>query len=195
MLMAKHLLLLNTVPQERIYSELKKLLLKAPNPSLGLRYLQQIGGLKLYPELQALINCPQPPKHHPEGDVWEHTLLVVDEAAKLRQKAKNPEGLMWAALCHDLGKPQTFKEDNGKISFYGHDAAGADVARKFMLRFTAEKNLINYVSSMVREHMKLYFLYRDKASAAAVRRLAARIDLEELLLLARADDAGHPTEK
>ncbi|NLM51801.1 MAG: CCA tRNA nucleotidyltransferase [Firmicutes bacterium] len=189
-LMAKDLFLLHTIPRERVYGEFKKLLLQAAKPSVGLRYLQKIGGLELFPELQAMVNCPQPPNHHPEGDVWEHTLLVVDEAAKLRPQAKYPEGLMWAALCHDLGKPATYKAENSIITFHGHAAVGAELAQKFMQRFTKEKKLIDYVTTMVKEHMSPFFLYKNNATDAAVRRLAVRIDLDELLLLVRADDAG-----
>ena len=85
--------------------------------SSKLQKLRKDNKLKiLYPEINDLIGVIQSPVHHPEGDVFNHTMMVVDEAAKLRDKAKFPLGFMYAALCHDFGKilTTTIKED-GKI--------------------------------------------------------------------------------
>ena len=75
---------LSELPRERIFEEFRKLLLKAKRPSIGLKAVKQLGVLNYFPELKALIGVPQDPKWHPEGDVWTHTLMVLDEAARLR---------------------------------------------------------------------------------------------------------------
>ncbi len=183
---------LPTLPKERLFEEFKKLLLKAPKPSLGLRLAQEIGVVNtLFPELQSLIGCPQSAKYHPEGDVWEHTLLVVDAAAKLRDKTKNPQTLMFAALCHDMGKPATTKVlHEGKIISHGHERAGVAPTRSFIQRLTRNKKLLQEVTILVKEHMNPYALYKTKASDSALKRLSRRVDVQELLLLAEADRQG-----
>ncbi|MBQ7092943.1 MAG: tRNA nucleotidyltransferase, partial [Clostridia bacterium] len=67
-------------------------------------YFEKYKNTGTFPQLDALIGIEQEPRFHPEGDVWNHTMLVLDKAAQLRNKAKNPLGFMLAALCHDLGK-------------------------------------------------------------------------------------------
>ena len=99
-------------------AELEKALLKAPRPSVFFETLGQMEQLGVwFPEVQALIGVPQEPKFHPEGDVWNHTVLVLDRAAALRAQAEHPRELMFAALCHDFGKPDTTRrDDTGRIA-------------------------------------------------------------------------------
>lgn len=184
---------LSDLPKERIYEEFKKLLLKADKPSIGLRYMQVIGVLeRMHPLLNAIVGCLQDPDHHPEGDVWEHTLMVVDEAAKLRNKSKNAEAFMFAALLHDIGKPVVTEQVNGRIVSRQHDVVGEGLAREFMLTLTNEKDLISKVCVLVRKHMRPFALYRDRdrVSDGALRRFARKADIFEVLLLAEADNAG-----
>lgn len=189
---------LSKVPAERIYGELKKLLMLSPKPSIGLKYLQETGLLEqLHPQLYQMIGCPQEPTHHPEGDVWEHTLLVTDEAAKLKDRAKNPLALMLAALLHDIGKPGTTEERKGKITSYGHDTVGAKMAADFLQNLLCSKALINSVSLLVREHMHPVLLYKqkEKVTDKAIRKLTNRVDLSELLLLSEADFKGRNVDR
>jgi len=184
---------LSDLPKERIFEEFKKLLLKSPKPSIGLRYMQITGVLeKMHPLLAAMVGCPQDPKHHPEGDVWEHTLRVVDAAAKLKNQSEDPEALMFAALLHDIGKPVVTEQVDGRIVSKGHDIAGEGLARDFMKTLTDEKDLISRVAVLVKEHMHPFALYQDrgKISDGTIRRFARRVNLNEVLLLAEADNAG-----
>jgi len=92
---------LEELPKERVWEELKKLLLKAKKPSIGFKIMKDLGILKYFPELKALIGVKQEPKYHPEGDVWIHTLMVIDEMAKLRNgDDKRDLILMLSALCN-----------------------------------------------------------------------------------------------
>ena len=101
---------LDELPKERIFEEFKKLLLLSEKPSRGLETARELGILKAFPEINHLAGIPQDPKCHPEGDVWNHTLRVLDAAATIKTgfDAKDLE-LMLAALCHDLGREPTTK--------------------------------------------------------------------------------------
>ena len=135
---------LSALPPERIFGELEKALMKAERPSVFFRELRRMDQLDFwFPELKKLITVPQPPKYHPEGDVWAHTLLVLDQAAALRERASDPLGLMLAALCHDLGKPDTTGiEADGRLHAFGHDAAGVAVAETFLSRISTPEDLL-----------------------------------------------------
>jgi len=189
---------LDDIKPERILEELRKLLLSAPRPSIGLRYMQEAGILKRrHPMLYQLIGCEQSPVNHPEGDVWEHTLQVVDIAASLKQKSNNPEVLMFAALLHDLGKPSTTRMREGKITAYGHDIQGEKLARSFLRELNASNYLITEVCKLVKEHMHPVLLYKtqDKVSDKAIRKLVNRVNVRELMLLAEADFRGRGVER
>ena len=98
---------LNDLPAERIWGEVEKLLL-APRPSIGLALAMELGVVRaLFPELQALSGCPQEPEWHPEGDVWVHTLQVVDQARRRIDDLPPERSVMLGAVCHDLRKPAT----------------------------------------------------------------------------------------
>ncbi|CFY07724.1 HD/PDEase domain [Syntrophomonas zehnderi OL-4] len=189
---------LDDIKPERILAELSKLLLLAHKPSLGLSYMQETGILKCrHPMLFRLIGCEQSPLNHPEGDVWQHTLQVVDICARLKIKSQDQEVLMFAALLHDLGKPTTTCSRNGKITAYGHDVEGEKLARIFLNQLNASKSLIIGVSKLVREHMHPILLYksRDQVSDKAIRKLVNRVNVRELLLLAEADFKGRGQER
>ena len=100
------------------------MLLKGTQPSIGISFLRESKQLRFFPEIEALIGVPQSPKWHPEGDVWIHTLLSLDAAAKLRVgDGFEDEVLMFGVLCHDLGKPETTQEIDGAIRCHGHEGA------------------------------------------------------------------------
>lgn len=132
------------LPGERLLDEFRKLLLKGVRPSLGLEFLQRTGLIETFPELAALVGVAQDPAWHPEGDVWTHTLMVVDEAARLRGSA-NDEALMFAALCHDLGKAHTTEQDEtGRVRSPAHDRAGVALAETFLERLRVARALTSF---------------------------------------------------
>src|SRR5690606_10395458 len=96
-------------------------------PSVGLALALDLGVVsQLLPELEPLVGCPQEPEWHPEGDVWTHTLLVVDEARRRNGDLDRPRlaSVMLGAVCHDLGKPATTAVVDGRIRSLGHEEAG-----------------------------------------------------------------------
>jgi len=182
---------LKELAKERVFEEFRKLLLKAKKPSIGLELLRELGVLKYFPELKALIGIKQHPIYHAEGDVWRHTLMVVDEMAKLRSGDEKQDLVkMLSALCHDFGKPVTTKIRDGKITAYNHDIAGVELTVSFLKRLTDDKKLIESVSNFVLYHLRVGQLYKGGAKAPAIRRLATKVNLQELELLARADYFG-----
>lgn len=189
---------LPTLSAERIGGELDKLL-AAPEPSKGLTTLRDCGALELFPELKALQDCPQDPKWHPEGDVWVHTLMVTDAAARLvRQHTLSPEEsrlVMLGALCHDLGKPATTAREGDRIRSKGHDVAGAKPTRQFLRRLAITGRRADAVVALVREHLRPMQLYleRDHVSDGAIRRLARRVPIQRLCYVAEADFLGRTT--
>ena len=187
---------LDTLSKERVAGELFKALIKADRPSVFFTVLRDCGQLdEWFPEVKALIGVPQNPAFHAEGDVWNHTMLVLDEAAKLREKAEFPKGFMLSALTHDFGKPLCTEEINGKIHAYGHEFKGLAPAEAFLRRLTNEKRLIEYVLNMTRLHMRPNILAAD---GSAVKKTNAMFDEsvcpEDLILLSAADDRGSISE-
>ena len=184
---------LSALAPERVFGELEKALMKASQPSVFFRELRQMGQLDFwFPELERLIGTPQPPQYHPEGDVWTHTLLVLDQAAVLRDRAEDPLGLMLAALCHDLGKPDATRvEADGRLHAFGHDAGGVPVTEVFLSRISGEKKRRTYVKNMVELHMLPNMLVAQQAGEKVFCRMFDRaVSPEDLLLLAKADALG-----
>lgn len=146
---------LSSLSRERIEGEMKKALLKSEKPSVFFEVLREVNGLDFrFPELKKLIGLRQNPVFHPEGDVWVHTMEVLDRAVKYRERVSKPFPFMMSALCHDLGKTEATEEINGVIHAYNHESLGLPVAEKFLSRITGEKELINYVLNMTFLHMK-----------------------------------------
>ena len=168
--------------QERVAAEWEKLLLKGRKPSKGLSFLRDCGWIDYYPELKALIGCKQEPEWHPEGDVWEHTLRVLDAAATMRHYAETENlVLMLAALCHDFGKPLTTKVDErGRIISHAHDEAGVEPTKAFIRRIWNKKELDD-VMPLVKRHMLPTMFIQNDAPDRAYRRLSLEVRSMELL--------------
>lgn len=180
------------LPGERVMGELEKALLKAARPSVFFEELRKMDQLSLwFPELAALIGVPQNPKHHPEGDVWKHTMLALDEAARLRCDAAKPLWFMLAALCHDFGKAVTTEETGGVLHSYRHETEGLPLVSRFLLRLTRETELTRYVLNMTELHMEPHKMMRQNSHVKSFMKLYDRsVCPEDLLLLDRADYMG-----
>ena len=193
---------LSELSGERVFEEFRKLLLRAARPSLGFEVLESTGQLRFFPELEALRGVEQDPEWHPEGDVWVHTLMVLDVAASLRAGREPGAGdlsLMLAALCHDLGKPSTTERIDGRIRSYRHDVAGVAPTRALLGRMRAPCAVTDEVAALVEHHLAPALFIRNGATAKAYRRLArklarAGINVELLVRVARADHLGRTTE-
>jgi tRNA nucleotidyltransferase (CCA-adding enzyme) len=169
----------STVSRERIEEEFKKLLLRSQRPSLGIRWLHSINRLHdILPELAATVGVEQNPQWHPEGDVFEHTMQALDAAAIIVQKYTNEFDkliLLYAALCHDLGKATTTIIIDGVIKSIGHEKDSKRFTRTMMKRITHNGDLINAVLSLVLYHMMPLQFTSNKAKLSAYKRLANKL--------------------
>ena len=189
---------LSSLSAERIFGELEKAMLKAAHPSVFFRVLRDLRQLDgWFPELRDLIGVPQPAKYHPEGDVWNHTMLVLDQAAALRGRSENPLGLMLSGLCHDLGKAAATKvEADGRVRAFGHEQAGVVVSEQLLSRVTHAKKLKQFVKNNVLLHMKPNMLAAQNAGQKAFNRVFDQaVSPDDLLLLSRADYLGSGREE
>ena len=179
---------------ERIFDEWAKLIRLGERISAGLAFLRAADWLRHFPELDALVGCPQDPEWHPEGDVWVHTGHVMDCFAAARL-GDTWEDLVvgFACLCHDLGKPATTVHADGRWRSPGHEDAGLEPTRRFLGRLTGQHRLVDEVLPLVADHLKPDQLYQAGSSPAAVRRLARRVGrLDRLIRVADADRRGRP---
>lgn len=184
---------LTALAAERVLGELRKALLKAERPSVFFEELRRMGQLSpWFAEVAALIDVPQNPAFHPEGDVWNHTMRVLNEAARLRAQAEEPFGLMLAALCHDLGKASTTTTlDNGRIVSYGHETAGIPLAQELLGRLGASTREQAYVLNMVELHMVPNANVAQHARQKSYNHLFDRsVCPRDLLLLSQSDGRG-----
>ena len=188
---------LHHLPRERIEGELKKALLKAERPSVFFEVLREMEQLEYwFPELSALIGVPQNPVFHAEGDVWNHTMMVLDEAAKLRHQTQNPYWFMLAALTHDFGKAVCTEVKNGVIHAYEHEQKGLPIAETFLKRLTSENKLHRYVLNLVELHMKPNTVAEAGSAVKVTTRMFDRaVDPEALVCIALADDLGRIAQK
>lgn len=185
---------LSTVAPERVLAEWRKLLMRSRRPSVGLEVLRRARLLRHFPALEALQRVPQPHRSHPEGDVWVHTAMVVDEAARLRDGGDDDEALMFAALAHDFGKPAvTVADADGAVRAPGHERAGVAPATAFLDAMRAPPALVARVCALVAHHLTPGLLVEQGADAGAYRRLAHRLARTDvtLALLARLATANH----
>jgi tRNA nucleotidyltransferase (CCA-adding enzyme) len=190
---------LDDLPPERIRGEIEKLLLQARRPSIGFELALRLGVIdRLFPELRALVGCPQEPDWHPEGDVWIHTLLVIDEARSRIDDLDRPRQLavMLGAVCHDLGKPATTAFVDGRIRSIDHEQAGVGPATAVLDRLNVHTiggfDVRRQVLGITAHHLKpgMFGMSKTPVSDGAFRRLAQKVDLELLARVAKSDCMG-----
>lgn len=192
------------LPPDRITTELEKLLTKAGRPSTGFEFARRIGIVeRLFPEAAALAGVPQEPEWHPEGDVWIHTMMVVDAAAAIARrdglsKAEHRQVLL-GALTHDYGKPATTETVDGRIRSRGHEEAGEGPTREMCARLTFGKDDVEAAVAIAVNHLKPGVFYRarqtgelsDKQYVNAVRKLVRRLGKTSWRVLLAASEADH----
>jgi len=166
-------------------------LLNDEQPSL---YFDEISNTPLFLQypfnlLSKMKQTNQSPRHHPEGNVWNHTMLVVDEAAKVKNESQDKSVFMWAALLHDIGKPDTTKDYRGKITSYDHDKIGAKLSKKFLIELTGDDVFIEKVAVLIRWHMQILFVVNG-LPFADVKEMKKQSSIKEIALLGLCDRLG-----
>ena len=168
------------ISPERIRDELVKIL-TSPDPARGFDLLHESGLLAVWiPELLPMRDCAQSPEHHPEGDVWVHTRLLLTHL-------KNPSPVLaLSALLHDIGKPPTSKTDpDGRIRFFGHEGVGARMAEEILRRLRFPNDEISAITACIANHMA--FKDAPNMRVSTLKRLLARPTFLEELELHRID--------
>jgi poly(A) polymerase len=175
---------INQISAERIRDELVRIL-TSPNRVRGWDLLDSSGLMRvILPEIDAMKGCLQPEQFHPEGDVFQHTRLMLQF---LPEKVSVP--LVFSVLLHDVAKPRTATVDEtGRIRFSGHDRLGAEMTEEIMRRLRFSGAEIEATVEMVRQHM----VFKDvpKMRVAKLKRFMARPTFEDELELHRVDCEG-----
>lgn len=183
--------LIENVSRERIGDEFRKIIL-SDNPSIGMGVAQKLGILaKILPVFENAVDVKQNKEAH-KYDVWEHTLRTLQHAADKKLSLE----LRLAALFHDVAKPITKREEQGKTTFYNHEVVGAKVARETLKNLSFPTETIKKVEKLVRYHM--FFADTDQITHSAVRRLIAKVGRDsiwDLINLRMCDRIGTGTPK
>ncbi|WP_300382126.1 HDIG domain-containing metalloprotein [Clostridium sp.] len=176
---------------QNLYLKIEEHLINDEKPS---NYLNEVYNNKLFKEypfnmLYKLKEAEQSPKYHPEGNAWNHTMMVADEAAKIKYKSEDGKVFMWAALLHDVGKPLTTKVRNGRITSYDHDKVGERLAKEFLTFFINDNSYIDKICNLVRYHMHILYVvnnlpYKD------MKGIKERTNIKEVALLGLCDRLG-----
>jgi poly(A) polymerase len=167
---------------ERIGDEVVRILTDSTAGSArrGFELLDDSGLLApVLPEVAALKGVAQSPDHHPEGDVWVHTLGLLEQLHQPR------ETLALGALLHDIAKPRTAQRTEKRITFYGHCEIGADMAVAICQRLRRSHATWERVAYLVRDHLRL--VHAPEMRLSTLKRFLAHDGIEELLELARLD--------
>ncbi len=186
----------SSLAMERIWNEWLKWATRGKRPSQGLKVLRVCGWIEHYSELAALLGVQQDPIWHPEGDVWIHTLHVCDAAARIADRESLPDDerviLMFAALCHDLGKPSTTEFIDDRWRSPSHASVGVPLTDSFLTSIGCPRHYIEIIQPLVAEHL---VHVQSEATPRTVRRLSVRLgnaSIVQLMRLVEADLAGRP---
>jgi poly(A) polymerase len=179
-----HAVLLEKISPERIRDEFSRIL-TTPRRREGVQHLVDTGLISHFlPELLDTIGCDQPPEWHPEGDVFVHTMIMLEMLAD-----DAPLELCLATLLHDIGKPPTRTiDDDGRIRFNGHDALGAEMAATILRRLRFPNQIVADVTAMVARHMQ--FMHVRQMRTARLKRFMAEPTFPSEMELHRVDCAS-----
>ena len=150
---------IHQVSRERVAGELNKMLTegraRAAFEMLDATYLLP----EVLPEISAMKGVAQPPQYHPEGDVWQHTLLLLENLPRPCSRAQ-----AWGALLHDVGKPPTFRVAPDRIRFDGHVEVGVKMAEEICRRLRFSNADTEQILALIQQHMRFGDLQRMKES-------------------------------
>lgn len=192
---------ISTLPKERVAGELTKALIKGNKPSIFFNSLYEMKQTEWFKEVFDLKDVKQDTVYHPEGDVYEHTMSVIDEASTLFPTGiDNPDRylpFMLSALCHDFGKLNTTKINNkGRICAINHEKTGIPLANDFLDRIYNNKGFTRYVDNMIEFHMKAHSCFNNKAKIKSTNLLFDKLLYPtDFIHLAYADSIGHNIQK
>lgn len=173
------------------FLEIEKILLQEEKPSIYIEELLKSGKLNKYPfsMISDLKKIPQNPKYHPEGNVFNHVMMVIDEGIQYRDEATDKRAFMWGLLLHDIGKTPTTKMRKGRLTSHNHDKVGAVMAREFMEYFQEDDKFIALVSSFVRWHMQSLYVNKN-LPFKEIDKMVREVNVNDIVLFSLADRLG-----
>ncbi|MBU5316630.1 HD domain-containing protein [Clostridium bornimense] len=176
---------------EKQFLAIEKILLQEEKPSIFIEKLLKSNNLSKYPfnMIADLNNIQQNPKYHPEGNVFKHVMMVIDEGVPYREKVTNKRAFMWALLLHDIGKTPTTKMRKGRLTSYDHDKVGAVMAREFMEYFNEDEEFTSLVSSLVRWHMQSLYVNKN-LPFKEIDKMVSELNINDIVLFSLADRLG-----
>ena len=174
-----------------IYNEINNILLNSDNPSIKIEKLmkEEDYNNSILEIISKLKEIPQDKKFHPEGNVWNHTKMVIDFAAKVRNFAVNKEVFMWSALLHDVGKITTTKFMKGRYRSYNHDTEGEKIADKLLTYYDYKDEEKKKVLNLVKYHMHHLYIIKN-LPFAKTNELVKEVDLNDMILMFVSDRLG-----
>lgn len=180
-----------TMTDKEIFDNIEKHLLEDDKPS---DYLNKALDEHLFDEypfsmVKELQDVEQNHKYHPEGNVFIHTMMVVDEGAKYRERSHDKKVFMWALFLRDIGKKPTTKLRKGRLTSYNHDAVGANMTAKFFKYFNKDEEFITKVRGLVRWHMQSLFVTKDM-KFQNIGDMLKDVDVNEIVLVSLSDRLG-----
>ncbi|AJH02215.1 phosphohydrolase [Clostridium beijerinckii] len=177
--------------EKEIFLNIEEHLISDDKPSIYLENALKNHNLDNYPfsMISDLRDVDQNPKFHPEGNVFAHTMMVIDQGAVNRERSRDKRVFMWALLLHDIGKKPTTKLRKGRLTSYNHDSVGAEMAREFLTYFNMEENFIDEVRGLVRWHMQSLFVTKDM-KFQNIGDMLRDVDINEIFLVSLSDRLG-----
>ena len=176
----------------RVLGEMKKAM-ASDAPDVFFDVLRRVDALRpWFGELAALIGVPQPPRYHPEGDAYTHSMRVLHAAAQKKARALRPEAFVFAALTHDLGKAvSTARGEDGEWHACGHENTGVPLTRAMLGRLGVNREIIAYCENMCRLHMRAHVCHYRQAETGETNLLFDEsVCPNDLALLAVCDTLG-----
>ncbi len=168
------------VSQERVRDELTRMLTEGA-ARRAFELLESAGLLsKILPEVSRMHGVEQPPQFHPEGDVWTHTLMLLEQLP-----GGSPATLAWGALLHDVGKPPTFRRAPDRIRFDNHVEVGVRMAEQICRRLRMSNSDTEQILALIANHMR--FADVEKMRASTLKRFFRLNQFDEHLALHRMD--------
>ncbi|EKQ57797.1 MULTISPECIES: HDIG domain-containing metalloprotein [unclassified Clostridium] len=176
---------------KEIFLNIEEHLLNDDRPSVYIQGALKSHLLDKYPfsMIKDLNEVDQNPKFHPEGNVFIHTMMVIDEGAKNRDKSEDKRAFMWALLLHDIGKKPTTKLRKGRLTSYNHDIVGADMAEEFLNYFNEEESFIKEVRGLIRWHMQSLFVTKEM-KFQNIDGMLEDVKVNEIVLVSLSDRLG-----
>lgn len=176
---------------KEVFNEISKNLLESTKPSSCIKHLLEEGKLdhKPFDMLKKLSEIEQSPIHHPEGNVLNHVLLVIDNASTYKKYSDDEKVFMWAALLHDIGKLTTTRIRKNRITSYNHDIEGEKMSIEFLDMLTDDDVFKQKVSKLVRYHMQPLFFDKN-LQFFSPKQMLNEVDYNEIYYLSICDRLG-----